>query len=182
MSSPLPSSVPSSMSSPLPSPMPSPVPLPVLSLPDLVTSPPGMPLLPEATYSSAKEAEGAIMGWAVRYNYAFMKLRSKSINTGRRKQVWGCDRSGQPPPSNSQLNTNQARQRHTSSRKTGCKFSINLVEVNPTCWEIRHREAQFCAHNHSPSLSLWSHPIHRQLGKEEMDKLRELHSAGISSL
>ncbi len=155
-----------------------------LSLSDPFASPPrgsdnSMPLPPKATYLSAEEAKEAIEKWAAQYNYAFTKLCSKPVNGSQRKEVWACDQSGQPPSSDNQHHTNQACQCCTSSRKTGCKFSVNLVEVNPTCWEVRYHEAQFCTYNHTPSSSQWSHPTHRQLGKEEIDKLRELHSAGM---
>jgi hypothetical protein len=140
-----------------------------------------MPLPPEATYSTAEEAKRAIEEWAAQYNYAFSKLRSRARSGGRKKEVWCCDRHGKPPSIDSQHHTNQQRLRRTSSRKTDCQFSINIVEVkvdNSTCWEVRHREPKFCVHNHPPSSSPWSHPIHRHLGDQEIRQLKEFHDSG----
>ena len=139
-----------------------------------------MPLPPEAFYRSATEAEEAIQSWAAQYKYAFVKRRSKRLNSqGRRKDVWYCDCHGNPLALESQRHTGQPCQRHTSSWKTGCECSIFVVEINATSWEVRHRPgSQFQTHNHSQSRSPWSHPTHRKLGKPELDKLAELHSTG----
>lgn len=157
------------------------------SVPDPFASPPLpsmsnlMPLPPEATYPTAEEAREAVQEWAAQHNYAFSKRRSKGRSGGRTKEVWDCDRHGKPPSTDFQHHTHQEWQRYTSTQKTDCQFSINIVEVKSgtsTCWEIRHREAQFSIHNHSPSLSPWSHSIHRRLGKEELDKLQEFYNSG----
>ena len=98
--------------------------------------------------------------------------------------MWICDRYGDPPSLDSQHHTGQPRIQRTSSRKTGCKCSISVVEVNATRWEVRKRlEPQFQVHNHPPSCSPWSHPTHRRLGTQDINRLKELHSSGrISQL
>ena len=46
-----------------------------------------MPLLPEAVYRSATEAEESIQSWAAQYKYAFVKQYSKSLSGGRKKHI-----------------------------------------------------------------------------------------------
>ncbi len=163
---------------PPPSRAPSPTPLqPLSDAPQLESN--LMPLPPQASYSSAEKVEDAIRDWAAKYKYALIKRRSRIRNSaGWKTDVWICDRHGEPPSLEIQRHTQQPRQRRTSSRKTGCLFSINVVQVDWNSWEVRHRPGlQYQQHNHLPSRSPWSHPSHRHFSKQEVDRLAELHRA-----
>jgi hypothetical protein len=94
------------------------------------------------------------------------------------KITYNCDRYGPPPPENHPQNYLQARKRQTTTRKTGCQFSIVAIEQDMQ-WELRHRPSiQYSIHNHPPSQAISSHPTHRKLAQEEINQARALHSAG----
>lgn len=143
-------------------------------------SPNAMPLPPEAIYESKDELYASIQAWAARHNYAFRIGRSNKIRNGPRVKIfYNCDRCG-PPPSTAHLqNSLQARKRHTTTRKTGCQFSILAIEQRDSQWELRHRPgAEFGIHNHPPSHSTSSHPSHRKLAQADLNQAKYLHNAG----
>jgi hypothetical protein len=148
--------------------------LPVPSL-DLQMPPP-----PEAIYSSQDELYRSIQAWAAQHNYAFRIGRSKVVGSSSRKKIlYDCDRSGKPPPVDHASNYPHTRKRQTKTRKTGCQFSINAIELNNSQWEVRTRlGAQYNTHNHSPSHAASSHPAHRKLTHENINQVQQLHSAG----
>lgn len=96
-------------------------------------SPPSMPLPPEAIYSSKEELYTAIQAFTAQHCYTFRIGRSKKINDGPRSKVfYNCDRCGPPPPENHLQDYLQARKRQTTTRKTGCQFSIVAIECTDT--------------------------------------------------
>jgi hypothetical protein len=136
-------------------------------------------LPPEGTFHSEEEVADMLHKWAMEHRFAFVKQRSRTKNkAGHKVTLWACDRYGEPPllPKHS----NQPRQRRTSSRKTGCQFSINVVQISKDNFEIRHRpdKLHYC-HNHILSHSPWSHPTNRHLNIELRDKLKDFHDTGI---
>jgi hypothetical protein len=153
---------------------------PTPSLPS-VTEPSLMLPPPAAVYNSQDELYQSIQAWAAQHNYAFRVGRSKLIGTSLRKKInYNCDRCGQPPAENNSDKHLEARKRQTKSRKTGCQFSINAIELNDSRWEVRVRDqAQYNTHNHLPSYAASSHPVHRKLAQEDINKAKQLHSAGI---
>src|SRR5436190_16702805 len=133
-----------------------------------------MPLPPEAQYNSQEELVDALHNWAKCHHFAFSKARSRVCNQqGHRLYVWACDRYGPPPK------IQQQRQHNTATRKTGCKFSVNVVSVGNS-WEIQHRPNPATHyHNHLPSHLVASHPSHRQLPNELLEYLKDLHNSGM---
>jgi hypothetical protein len=165
-----------------PSVSPAPQPMPASQSP--TTSSTSMPLPPEATYSSKEELYASIQAWAARYHYAFRIERSTKIHNGARTRIlYSCDRARPAPPANYPQNSLQDRKRRTTTRKTGCQFSIVARERTNTQWELRHRPgAEYSIYNHPPSQSISSHPAHRQLAQVEINQARSLHNAGKSSI
>jgi hypothetical protein len=159
-------------------------PSPLLSLSPEPSSPTSMPLPPEATYSSKEELYASIQAWAIQHHYAFRIGRSAKIhNTIRNRIQYNCDRCGPPPPLNHPEHSLQARKRQTTTRKTGCQFSIIAREGINTQWELRHRPGiEYSIHNHPPSQSISSHPVHRKLAQAEINQARSLHNAGKSNI
>jgi hypothetical protein len=159
-----------------PSPLPSQSPEP--------SSPMSMPLPLEATYSSKEELYASIQAWAARYHYAFRIERSTKIHNGARTRIlYSCDRARPAPPANHPQNSLQDRKCRTTTRKTGCQFSIVARERTNTQWELRYRPgAEYSIHNHPLSQSISSHPAHRQLAQVEINQARSLHNAGKSSI
>jgi hypothetical protein len=146
-----------------------------------------MPLPPQAIYSSKEELYTSIQAWAAEHRYAFRIERSTKIhNTKRTRILYSCDRAGLAPPTNYPQRSLQDRQRHTTTRKTGCQFSIIAREGIDTQWELRHRPNKpgidYSIHNHPPSQSISSHPTHRKLAQAEINQARSLHNAGKSGL
>jgi hypothetical protein len=172
--------------SPILSPLPILSPPPILSpsperlLADPPLPPTSMPLPPEATYSSKEELYTSIQAWAAQHHYAFRIERSTKIhNSGRTRILYSCDRAGLAPPANHLQKSLQDRQRSTTTRKTGCQFSIIAREGINTQWELRYRPSiEYSIHNHPPSQSISSHPAHRKLAQEEINQARSLHNAG----
>jgi hypothetical protein len=119
---------PSPLPSPSPEPLPAEAPSPPTSMP-----PTSMPLPPEATHSSKEELYTAIQAFAAQHSYAFRIGRSNKINNSPRLKIfYNCDRCGPPPPENHPQDYLQARKRQTTTRKTGCQFSIVAVQCTNT--------------------------------------------------
>ena len=139
-----------------------------------------MPLPPEAIYSSKEELYTTIQAWAAQHHYAFSIRWSKKIKDGpKSKIIYNCDRHGPPPPNDYPRRYIQARKRQTTTRKTGCQFSIVAIECAVTRWELRHRPGiEYSIHNHPPSQAISSHPAHRKLAQEEINQARALYSTG----
>ena len=167
--SPLPQSLP--VSSLLPSPSP---------LPSLCQVASIMPLPPEAIYSSSDELYAAIQAHAKQHNYAFVRGKSRIINQhGWQKVVYSCDWCKNPPPEFRPKTTGLERKRRTSSRATGCLFSVNAVQICDTQWELRHRpNQQYAVHNHPPSNSWTSHPSHQHFDMQTKKDITQLRNAG----
>lgn len=130
-----------------------PSPEPLESSPANTPLPTSMPLPPPAEYKSKEELYVAIQAWAAQHQYAFVTGRSKIINDGPRMKVfYNCDRCGLPPPPEHPQKYSQPRKRQTTTRKTGCQFSIAAIQCTNTTWELRHRPGiQYSIHNHPPS-------------------------------
>ena len=155
-------------------PLRSPIPLPA-------DAPPSMPLPPEAIYSSKEELYTSIQAWAAPYHYAFHILQSKKINNGLRTRIlYGCDWAGPPPPEKHPQSYLQDQKRYIATRKTNCQFSVIAIQHTDIQWELRHRPGTaYSVHNHPPSQSASSHPIHCKLAQPEINQARSLYTAGI---
>ncbi|KAG6990012.1 PKS-NRPS hybrid synthetase [Fusarium oxysporum f. sp. conglutinans] len=131
-------------------------------------------LPPEGTYSSREQVREAINDWARPRGYAFSISKSRTYANGKRECVFSCDRGAGRTPSLS-------GSRETSTRRTGCLFSVLAKEDRITGnWLLKHRQGtQFHTHNHEPSLHPTAHPSHRQLSREDQLKVQNLSNAGI---
>ena len=133
-------------------------------------------LPPECDYESREALFSAINAWAAPRGYAFTTGKSKVLSSGKWKVIYACDRSCKPP------NALKERQRKTTTRGTGCLFSVLATEsLDKSIWSIRHRSDKcFSLHNHAPSQHPSAHPLHCQLSKEDIAKLFSLLNAGIA--
>src|SRR5436190_21391091 len=126
-----------------------------------------MPLPPENFYTTEEEMWTSIQAWAAQHKYAFRVGRSKPIGGNRKKILYQCDRCGKLPVENRPRDDPRRphdRIRSTSSKKTGCMFSVNGIMVDAHHWEIRYRpDPKFSVHNHPPSHSAMAHASHRRL-------------------
>jgi hypothetical protein len=160
--------------------------LPPLQSPELPTdtpqAPKSMPLPPEAIYSSKEELYTSIQAWAAQHYYAFRIRRSTKIHSGSRTKItYNCDRCGPPPPEIHPQKHLHARTRQTTTRKTGCKFSVIAIQRIDMQWELRCRPgAEYSTHNHPPSQSISSHPAHRKLLQGEINQVKSLYNVGKS--
>ena len=99
----------------------------------LVPQATAMPLPLEAIYSSKDELYSSIQAWAAQHYYAFRIGRSNKIHQGPRIKIfYNCDRCRPAPLDNYPQNYPQARKRQTTTRKTGCQFSIVALEYTDT--------------------------------------------------
>ncbi len=131
-------------------------------------------LPPEAVYGSRESLLAAINSWAKPRGDAFTTGKSRKTPTGRVKVVYACDRNKLPP------STASNRQRHTSSRRTDCKFSVLAKEsLDGTSWTLQHRpDREYSLHNHPPSEDASAHPAHRQLQEADKIKISDLATIG----
>jgi hypothetical protein len=133
-------------------------------------------LPPEGEYQSRDALFQAINAWASSRGYAFITGRSTREKTGRQTITFMCDRRRNHPI----LLRN--RQRMTTTRTTGCEFSVLGKESrDKRTWTLRHRSDQrFSQHNHGPSQDVTAHPILRALSTEDLSQLQGLANAGIA--
>lgn len=112
-----------------------------------------MPPPPQAIYSSKQELYSSIQSWAAQNHFAFRIGRSNKINKGPSIKIfYNCDRCGPPPPEIHPQDYLQARKRRSTTRKTGCQFSVIAVECSDSHWELCHRPGiEHSRHNHPPS-------------------------------
>ncbi|TVY74433.1 PKS-NRPS hybrid synthetase [Fusarium oxysporum f. sp. cubense] len=87
-----------------------------------------------------------------------------------------CDRRRNHPI------VSRERQRKTTTRTTGCEFSVLAKEnKDRSTWTLRHRsESRFSLHNHEPSQDTTAHPVLRTMSKEHLSQLTGLANAGIA--
>jgi hypothetical protein len=120
-------------------------------------------LPPEGVYESRESLLTAINSWAKPRGYAFTTGKSTKTPRERIKVVYACDRNKQPPSASIE------RVRHTSSRRTGCKFSVLAKQsLDRSAWVLSYRPDKECArHNHPPSEDPSAYLAHRRF--EEQD-------------
>jgi len=72
--------------------------------------------------------------------------------------------------------------RQTSTRITGCQFSINAKQdPDGTQWHVKHRPGtQFAVHNHEPSPHISAHPSLRALSASDEATISDLTQASIA--
>lgn len=133
-------------------------------------------LPPEREYGSREALHAAINAWAAPRGYAFVTGKSKKTESGRRIVFFSCDRGGAPPKASG------VRQRSTTTRRTGCQFSVLAKEaLDKTTWRLTHRPgSEFAHHNHEPSTSMSAHPVHRQLSNADRSTINNLANAGVA--
>lgn len=133
-------------------------------------------LPPEGEYGSRDALHAAINAWTGPRGYAFVTGKSKKTESGRRIVFFSCDRGGTPPK------VSDTRQRSTTTRRTGCQFSVLAKEaLDKTRWHLTHRpSSMFAHHNHEPSISMSAHPVHRQLSHADSLTIKNLTNAGVA--
>ena len=131
---------------------------------------------PEATFPSRDALFQYINDWAFTRGYAFTNGKSTVEKSGLRTVTYSCDRRGAPPSPSKQ------RIRQTTSRCTGCLFSILGKQLKDEGgWALRYRrDERFAVHNHEPSSHPTAHPIHRKLTAEQKGQISRLNAAGIA--
>ena len=133
-------------------------------------------LPPECDYESQDALFKSINAWAETRGYAFTTGRSTKERSGKKTITYTCDRSCHSP------NISRERQRKTTTRGTGCKFSVLAKEsLDKSTWTLRRRpDEQFSLHNHIPSKHPSAHPIHRKLSSKDINEVSALSTAGIA--
>lgn len=133
-------------------------------------------LPPEGEFASRDALFKSINAWAETRGYAFTTGKSTKERSGKRTVTYACDRSCRPPRDGLE------RQRKTSSRGTGCPFSVLAKEsLDKGRWTLRHRQdARFSLHNHAPSSHPSAHPSHRKFNEQDTIIFTNLTNAGIA--
>lgn len=134
-------------------------------------------LPPEGWYPSREALLKSVNAWAATRGYAFTTGKSTTTPSGRMKVTYACDRVSKPPDPSVQ------RHRKTSTRGTGCPFSVLAKEaVDKSGWELKHRpDHRFTIHNHPPSAHPVAHPAHRGQSMQEVMDIDKLIGAGVTT-
>lgn len=134
-------------------------------------------LPPEGDYCSREALYAAINDWAASRGYAFVTGRSRKTANGRLQVVFNCDRGAGRTPS-----TLVARQRLTTTKRTGCQFSVLAKEsLDKASWKLTHRlGSEYATHNHEPSAQKSAHPVHRKLSHADVLTVHNLANAGVA--
>ena len=124
-------------------------------------------LPPENEYESRDALYESVNAWAATRGSAFISGRSTRERSGKQTVTYMCDRRCNHPTSSKE------RRRKTTTRSTGCEFSILAKEsLDKKTWVVRHRsDRRFSTHNHDPSCDPTAHPTLRTLSKEDMSQL-----------
>ena len=86
--------------------------------------------------------------------------------------TYACGRAFEPP--------SRSCIRKTTSRGTGCLFSVTAKETSSNTWIVKHcLDHCFSIHNHEPSQHPSAHPVHRKLSGG-ISQLESLTKAGIA--
>lgn len=130
----------------------------------------------EGLYKSREALLAAINSWVKPRGYAFTTGKSTKTPNGRVKVVYACDRNKQPPSSSAE------RVRRTSSRRTGCKFSILAKESRDgSTWTLSYRPDKECTkHNRPPSEHLSAQPAHRRFEEQDTATVSNLAISGTT--
>ena len=134
-------------------------------------------LPPECNYESRDALFKAINAWAAPRGYAFVTGRSTKEKTGRRIVTFTCDRSRRLD------NPSQPRKRKTTTRSTGCQFSVlGKQSLDSTTWTLcHHPDRQFAIYsNHGPSLYQSAYPVYRLLSNIDILIIRNLTNARVA--
>jgi hypothetical protein len=142
------------------------------SLPPEAPRPPCLP--PEAVYDSREALLQSINAWAALNGCAFVTGRSKR-ESGKLKVFYTCDRFGLL------ADVTKTRQRHTTSKRTGCQYSVLAKESTDGSWALKHRpDERYSIHNHELSIHPLAHPVHRVISASERADISDYVAAGLS--
>ncbi|KAL9564095.1 hypothetical protein ACKAV7_010986 [Fusarium commune] len=132
-------------------------------------------LPPERKYPSRKDLVTAINTWARERGYAFVVKNSWKTSSKRTGVIYTCDRGSKPP------STTGPRKRKTTTRYTGCLFSVIAMEgQGMSTWSLKHRpDNRHHKHNHEPTKAI-AHPTHRQLSSPDREIVKQLANSGVA--
>ncbi|KJZ68587.1 hypothetical protein HIM_12020 [Hirsutella minnesotensis 3608] len=134
-------------------------------------------LPPEGIHETRESLLAAINSWAKPRGYAFTTGKSTKTANRRVKVTYAYDRYKAPP------SPRIDRIRQTSSRRTGCKFSVLAKQSREGgSWVLAHRPDRECArHNHPPSDDPSAHPAHRSIEGQDAITISNLVMSGSTA-
>jgi hypothetical protein len=135
----------------------------------------------EASFATFEELLASVNAWGLPRGYACVIGRSKRKGKCAFKKVLlSCDKGGTGKNRMLPLD-HPLRKRHTTSRKTGCPFSLYAIET-ATEWILKYRPDAICnTHNHPPSKGAIDHPAARRLDKAAVAAVKALKEAGLTA-
>lgn len=136
---------------------------------------------PEASFSTFEALLQSVNAWGLARGYACVIGRSKKKNkVGLKKVLLTCDKGGTSKHNMLPIDS-PARRRATTSRKTGCQFSLYAIETTME-WLLKYRpDGQYNMHNHPPSKGAQDHPAARRLDRTAVAAVKALKDAGVSA-
>ncbi|KFY68826.1 hypothetical protein V496_00781 [Pseudogymnoascus sp. VKM F-4515 (FW-2607)] len=141
----------------------------------------GMEAPPETSFPTFEALLQSVNAWGLARGYACVIGRSKKKNRiGLKKVLLTCDKGGTSKHNMLPVDS-PVRRRATTSRKTGCQFSLYAIETTME-WLLKYRpDGLFCVHNHGPSKGAIDHPAARRLDRTAVAAVKALRDAGVSA-
>jgi hypothetical protein len=141
----------------------------------------GMDPPPETSFPTFEALLQSVNAWGLARGYACVIGRSKKKNkVGLKKVLLTCDKGGTSKPHAVSVDS-AIRRRATTSRKTGCQFSLYAIETTVE-WQLKYRpDTVYCVHNHPPSKGAVDHPAARRLDRTAVAAVKALRDAGVSA-
>jgi len=120
---------------------------------------------PIERFPTPEDAQRAINAFAREHGYAVVVQHTYyDKNRQRRRLVYACDRHGNKRASQARPGTK--RRYNTATRRCGCPMIVNVTrEREAGSWIVEHRGNE-TTHNHPPTLTPSSHPIHRRADRD----------------
>ena len=136
---------------------------------------------PETSFPTFEALLQSVNAWGLARGYACVIGRSKKKNRiGLKKVLLTCDKGGTSKHNMLPVDS-PVRRRATTSRKTGCQFSLYAIETTME-WHLKYRpDGLFCVHNHGPSKGAIDHPAARRLDRTAVAAVKALRDAGVSA-
>jgi hypothetical protein len=120
-----------------------------------------------STYDTFDEAYAALKEHGIENGYGFLCHRSKPHGSDVKTSYWyRCDRF--------RKYTSQATVRKTSTRTTGCPFSISIKQAGSQ-WKLQLLQS---SHNHPRSVHPSAHNVYRKRTPAQKESIRAMRLAG----
>ena len=123
----------------------------------------------DSVHSFYEEAYATLTTHALQNGYGFKLQQSRPYNSSFKTYFnYRCDKS--------RTYNSQATIRQTSTRTTGCSFSVVITQASDQ-WKLLAKKSY---HNHTSSLNLMTHNVHCRRTQAQKDTIHLMSKAGVA--